>query len=133
MEAVLENVDISAVHHMLLYECRVPDGQNADDLFGPYVGTEHGGICYIGDTPDVFEHCIGNYIFAWAIGSFGEILPDHIGVPIGEANKGASYFVLETHYDNPHLRDDLIDNSGMRFYLTDELRANDAGMLIRFL
>ena len=127
MEAVLENVDTSAVHHMILYECRVPDGQNAADLFDPHLGTDNGHVCYTENVPDAFYNCIGNYIFAWAIGGYGEILPEHIGVPIGEANKAASYFVLETHYDNPHLRNDLIDNSGMRFYLTDNLRQYDAG------
>ena len=130
MEAVLNNAkDNSAVHHMILYECKAPEGQNAADVFDPYVGTDQGGVCYTSEVPEVFQYCIGNYIFAWAIGGYGEILPKHIGVPIGQANGGGSYFLLETHYDNPDLRNDLLDNSGMRFYLTDELREYNAGLL----
>ena len=124
MEALL---DTRLVHHMLLYECHVPDGRNAADLFDPLLGTENGGVCNPDVLSEAFYNCIGNSIFAWAVGSRGEILPEHVGIPIGKANNGGSYFVLETHYDNLHLKSDVTDNSGMRFYLTDELREFNAG------
>jgi len=43
----------------------------------------------------------------------GETLPDHVGMPIGEKYGGATYFMLETHYDNPSKDKDLVDTSGM--------------------
>ena len=34
-------------------------------------------------------------------------------MPIGEEYGGATYFMLETHYDNPSKDKDLVDTSGM--------------------
>ena len=34
-------------------------------------------------------------------------------MPIGEEYGGATYFMLETHYDNPSKDQDLVDTSGM--------------------
>jgi hypothetical protein len=31
----------------------------------------------------------------------GEMLPEHVGIPVGEQHNGATYFMLEMHYDNP--------------------------------
>lgn len=33
-------------------------------------------------------------------------------MPLGEEYGGATYFLLETHYDNPSMHQDVIDNSG---------------------
>lgn len=30
--------------------------------------------------------------------------PEHVGFPLGEEHGGATYFMLEIHYDNPNLR-----------------------------
>ena len=49
-----------------------------------------------------------------AIGSSGETLPDHVGMPIGEDYGGATYFMLETHYDNPSIDKDIVDTSGIK-------------------
>lgn len=32
------------------------------------------------------------------------MFPDHVGVPLGEEHGGATYFMLEIHYNNPNLR-----------------------------
>lgn len=32
------------------------------------------------------------------------MLPDHVGSPLGENHGGATYFMLEIHYDNPELK-----------------------------
>ena len=63
-----------------------------------------------------------------AIGSKGEILPDNICIPMSENYGGSTYFVLETHYDNPALEENFIDNSGMKFFYTDQVREHDSGM-----
>ena len=49
-----------------------------------------------------------------AVGSEGEILPEHVGMPLGEGFGGATYFMLETHYDNPAFHKDLVDTSGTK-------------------
>ena len=33
-------------------------------------------------------------------------------MPIGEKFGGATYFMLETHYDNPSIEQNLVDTSG---------------------
>ena len=37
---------------------------------------------------------------------------------------------MEIHYDNPDLKNDIIDNSGIKLYFTEDLRENDLGFLI---
>lgn len=34
----------------------------------------------------------------------GEVFPDHVGLPIGEEHGGATYFMMEMHYDNPNYK-----------------------------
>jgi len=29
------------------------------------------------------------------------MFPNHTGMPLGEAHGGSTYFMIETHYDNP--------------------------------
>ena len=57
-----------------------------------------------------------------AVGSEGETLPDHVGIPLGEEHGGATYFMLETHYDNPARHQNVVDHSGLRIFYTDQLR-----------
>lgn len=42
--------------------------------------------------------------------------PEDIGFPIGEDPN--EYYMLETHYDNPEVRSDLIIENGANFYYT---------------
>ena len=72
--------------------------------------------------PQEWSFCLATNAWAWAVGSSGERLPDHVGMPLGEAHGGATYFMLETHYDNPGIDPDLVDKSGLRIYYTDKLR-----------
>jgi len=32
------------------------------------------------------------------------MLPKHVGSPLGEQHGGATYFMMENHYDNPELK-----------------------------
>ena len=49
-----------------------------------------------------------------AVGSEGETLPEHVGMPLGEEFGGATYFMLESHYDNPAMHKNIVDNSGKK-------------------
>ena len=70
------------------------------------------------------------YHFFKAVGSEGETLPDHVGMPLGEKYGGADYFMLETHYDNPDVHQNIIDASGLQIYYTKNLREHDTAMLL---
>ncbi|XP_049950240.1 MOXD1 homolog 1-like isoform X1 [Schistocerca serialis cubense] len=106
------------VHHMLLYECGVKAG-NLD----AYVH-QKGAPCYGPEMPRPWEHCL-TPIVTWAIGSTGELLPQHVGLPLSDS----SYFMLEVHYDNPSFHTGR-DSSGVRVFHTDQLRHYDGGILV---
>ena len=55
------------------------------------------------------------------------VLPDHVGIPLGEEYGGTTYFLVETHYDNPGFHAGVVDNSGLRVFYTDRLREHDTG------
>ncbi|KAL7633131.1 UNVERIFIED_CONTAM: hypothetical protein RMT77_016501 [Armadillidium vulgare] len=123
-EPLIHESSLPHVHHMLLYECTL---ENSKVHLEKWV-TEKGAQCYSRNMPLSWNAC-GRPIVAWAIGSQGEFLPDHVGYPVGEDYGGATYFLLEIHYDNPEFKGGVVDNSGLRMYLTDKPRTYDAGVL----
>ena len=42
-------------------------------------------------------------IIVWAVGSEGDMLPENIGLPLGNNDGRPTYFMMETHYDNPEI------------------------------
>ncbi|KDR14580.1 MOXD1-like protein 1 [Zootermopsis nevadensis] len=126
-EPVLQPGNERYIHHMLLYECVAPHHfASLDSMFQKYV--EHPGeSCYSSAMPTEWDQCM-TAIVAWAIGSQGEFLPDHIGLPLADGDR-AKYFMLEIHYDNPGFRK-VKDNSGIRIHYTEDLRQYDGGILV---
>nr|KAG5699864.1 hypothetical protein BaRGS_034638 [Batillaria attramentaria] len=61
-------------------------------------------------------------IGAWAMGAQAMVYPEEAGVPIGGENF-SPYFLLEIHYNNPKHK------KGLRFHVTKQLRAHDAGIM----
>ncbi|XP_059175991.1 uncharacterized protein LOC131955763 [Physella acuta] len=116
-DPVIEPGHEQLVHHILLYYC--PGG--FDDKF---LGTSF--RCY-DDTPAELAECEHVFI-SWAIGGQVFNYPDVVGHSLGATNDPL-YFRMETHYNNPDLRTDFVDNSGIRMYLTKQLRQYDAGMI----
>ena len=60
------------------------------------------------------------------------VYPTNVGGVVG--GKGYSqYLVLEVHYNNPNLRDNIVDSSGLRIYYQggpkEGLRKFDAGIM----
>ena len=135
IEPLIQPGHESYVHHMVLYECHIPEdvvdaaGATTADWFQRHVNKE-GQPCYSPNMPAEWSFCLATNAWAWAVGSEGERLPDHTGMPLGEQYGGATYFMLETHYDNPAYHAPLVDNSGLRIKYTDQLRTYDTGMLL---
>lgn len=112
------------VHHMLLHDCELDgsiDTRRWDDF-----AKQNGRPCYDADMPLEWERCF-TPLAAWAVGSKGENLPDHVGLPLA-ANK-ASYYMLEVHFDNPHMKK-AVGTTGFRLHYTERLRPNEGGMLV---
>ncbi|KAJ4447565.1 hypothetical protein ANN_09572, partial [Periplaneta americana] len=126
-EPVLQPGNERFVHHMLLYECVLPHNlKSPDAIFQRYV--DHPGeSCYSATMPQAWDQCM-TAIVAWAVGSQGEFLPDHVGLPLSDGDK-AKYFMLEIHYDNPEFRR-VRDSSGVRIHYTENLRQYDGGILV---
>ncbi|WAR31718.1 MOXD1-like protein [Mya arenaria] len=104
------------VHHILLSRCRQPNPEQ-------YHGMSED--CYNGNK--IIPEC-SDYIVAWAIGGKEFYFPDGVGYSVGAADDG-NYYRMETHYDNPDARADILDNSGLRITITPDLRAQEAAML----
>ncbi|XP_066941219.1 MOXD1 homolog 1-like [Macrobrachium rosenbergii] len=79
--------------------------------------------------PVSWKYCT-SILVAWAVGGEGTFTPKHAGFPLGEEHGGATYFMMELHYENPNLRKGIVDNSGLRIYYTENLRPYDAGILM---
>ena len=60
-------------------------------------------------------------------------------MPLGEEYGGATYFLLETHYDNPSIHQNILDSSGMITLLRnlrcrlDEMALRIASKFVIFL
>lgn len=116
--------------------------------FLPHV---HSGYeCNTPNMPDDFKKCKG-IVAAWGLGGEPFYFPPEAGYPVGEEHGGATYYMLEVHYDNPGQsdpldpflspvaflpccprpgqHDNITDDSGLELLLTSQLREFDAGLL----
>ncbi|XP_068215999.1 DBH-like monooxygenase protein 1 [Palaemon carinicauda] len=118
---LIQKENIEHVHHMVLYECHLPDSE----IMASFLDID-GAQCHTKNMPPSWKYC-SIPLIAWAIGSEGEMYPEHVGFPIGEEHGGFTYFMMEIHYDNPNLRQDVVDNSGLRVFYTEKVRKYDAG------
>nr|XP_039264402.1 DBH-like monooxygenase protein 1 [Styela clava] len=109
------------VHHMILYQCGT-DLKNRKDL------NENGTMCYSPDMPAHYSTC-GTLVSAFAIGGTDFHFPPEVGHSFG-GKKNSRYFQLQIHYDNPMLKNDIIDSSGVELTYTAELRKYDAGLIV---
>ncbi|CAL1540452.1 unnamed protein product [Lymnaea stagnalis] len=105
------------VHHLVLFYCL----GTVDDK---YVGREYN--CDDG-TPEDLRVCDQVFI-AWAVGGQPFNYPVHVGHPVGTTDN-PGFFMLETHYNNPGLKTEYVDGSGLRLFLTKQLRQFDAAII----
>ncbi|CAF1194209.1 unnamed protein product [Rotaria sp. Silwood1] len=118
-KAIIDPANIDIVHHMLMYECNpsaVYDDKNLPS-----------GIC--DDLGEVLIPCTSNIATGWAVGGdYINEFPDVAGYPVG-GDFEIKYYVIQMHYNNIHQMSNRTDSSGMRFYLSNELRQYDIGYL----
>ncbi|KAM0729537.1 MOXD1-like protein 1 [Formica fusca] len=118
---LVEKANEDLVHHVILYECA-----STSPILGEHARIA-GARCYSPTMPRAWESCL-QPVLAWARGSKGEWLPEHVGIPVAEHGE-SSYYMLEVHYNNPSMKK-VIDSSGVRLYLTPKLRPQEAGILV---
>ncbi|XP_012275259.1 tyramine beta-hydroxylase isoform X2 [Orussus abietinus] len=106
------------VHHMEIFHCVSPTELEIPAYSGP---------CDSPDRPEKTQVC-KKVLAAWAMGADAFVYPEEAGLPIGGGNFNR-YVMLEVHYNNPELSGGHVDSSGMRFFLTKNLRKYDAGII----
>ena len=119
-ESVVSNSSKGVVHHMELFHC-ISDP--SDDM------KAYNGPCDSESKPKGLIQC-RKVIAAWAMGAGRFVYPNHVGGVLGGENY-SPYLVLEIHYDNPKLRDDIVDSSGLKIFYQggEKLRQYDAGIM----
>ncbi|KAF5270747.1 hypothetical protein FQA39_LY01485 [Lamprigera yunnana] len=124
-EPIIGNNHTTFVHHMILHECEikynVPNLKKWEEF-----AKNSGRPCYGPEMPIEWEICLTPLV-AWAIGSKGENIPKHVGLPL--AFRTPTYYMLEVHFDNPSMKR-AIDTSGLRLHYTHKLRLNEGGFLV---
>ncbi|KAH9500342.1 DBH-like monooxygenase protein 1 [Bulinus truncatus] len=116
-EPIIQPGNELLVHHILIYYC----GSAVSDS---HVGQSY--LCY-DESPQELNLC-QNTLVAWAVGGQGFEYPLAAGHPLGRP-EDPQILIMETHYNNPGLTKDFVDNSGLRLYLTKQPRQYDSGML----
>ncbi|CAH4028352.1 unnamed protein product [Pieris brassicae] len=106
------------VHHMEVFYCDA----NPQQEIPLYEGN-----CFASDRPETTKVC-SKVKAAWAMGAPPFVYPKEAGLPLGgtAANK---YVMLEVHYNNPEVKDDWIDSSGITLHLTANRRQYDAAIM----
>ncbi|XP_025419900.1 dopamine beta-hydroxylase-like [Sipha flava] len=117
-ESVIEENSRGVVHHMEVFHCEA----GADDQMPLYRGP-----CFSEKRPYKTQVC-KKVLAAWAMGAPAFVYPEEAGLPIGGPDFN-NYIMLEVHYNNPGLRKGMVDSSGVRLYITPEVRKYDAGVI----
>ncbi|KAI1716514.1 DOMON domain-containing protein [Ditylenchus destructor] len=103
------------VHHMEVFHCQKPVSH-----FSDYCTNERA-------MPASKSTC-SKVIAAWSMGVESVVYPPQAGMPIG-GEGFVPFLMIEIHYDNYALRDNLTDSSGIRITYTKNLRQHDAGIM----
>ncbi|XP_014250928.1 dopamine beta-hydroxylase [Cimex lectularius] len=116
-EPIITRGNEGLVHHMELFHCESED-VNA-------ILSQYSGPCE--KKPKELEVC-KKVLAAWAMGATPFYYPEEAGLLVGGRDY-SKYAMLEVHYNNPSLKADWVDNSGLRIFLTRNLRKYNAGVI----
>ncbi|XP_055861101.1 tyramine beta-hydroxylase-like [Biomphalaria glabrata] len=98
------------IHHMKLFAC-------TDDSVSV---NQQPFICGAHPSPSCTTE-----LSVWSVGLTGDCYHAMTGITIG--NKGFKTFAISVHWNNPDIRSDWIDSSGMMAYFTNKKRPYEAG------
>jgi hypothetical protein len=120
-DPIIQPGNEALVHHILLYAC-------SGKFNSSKVNEQH--KCTSDNMPNEFRRCRGGSVLvhAWAIGAGGFPYPKEAGLSFG-APGDPDILLMETHYDNPKGLAGLKDKSGLKLFLSSDLRPMDAGVL----
>ncbi|CAL8085804.1 unnamed protein product [Orchesella dallaii] len=114
------------VHHQMVYRCRGPPGKDASTYFNQFVG-HPGEECYVEEVHAIPTSFCLELVGMWGVGQRGFEFPETVGFPIGDAAN--EFFMLETHYDNPEERGDIIVENGIEIMYSPKLRPTEGSMV----
>ncbi|XP_031554202.1 DBH-like monooxygenase protein 1 isoform X2 [Actinia tenebrosa] len=120
-DPVVQQGNEGVVHHFIVMACD-------KDFPGVHLNASVDCDDYANMPAEVMKcRGLGVLAAAWGVGGGPFVYPQHVGFPIDAEHIGR-YFVMEVHYDNPDHKSGIIDNSGVRFFYTPNLRKYDAGV-----
>ncbi|KAI0561462.1 Copper type 2 ascorbate-dependent monooxygenase [Gracilaria domingensis] len=114
-EPILNATDDAMVHHLTFWLCR---SEEYAELTRSTVECSTGGSEIPGPQGSNFAQC-ATFIYAYVKGMKRLVLPEEAGILMDDENY---ILILETHYDNPDLRPNTFDSSGVRVYYTNTMR-----------
>uniref|UniRef100_T1IHN5 DOMON domain-containing protein n=1 Tax=Strigamia maritima TaxID=126957 RepID=T1IHN5_STRMM len=117
-EAVIQPGNEALVHHIELFHCEIPVTQHLND---------YKAACTAEYKPPHYEAC-KKVLAAWAMGALPIRYPEEAGAPIGGPDF-SQFVMLEIHYNNPELKNDWVDSSGIQIHYTSQLRKYDLGVM----
>lgn len=117
-ESTITKGNEGLVHHMEVFYCDA----DPDKEIPLYEGN-----CFAPNRPEITKTC-SKVKAAWAMGAPPFVYPKEAGLPLGgpKANK---YIMLEVHYNNPELRKDWVDSSGIILHISGQRRKYDAAIM----
>lgn len=80
------------MHHFVVFECIVPNGDTSR-IFKSHLGRVE--TCYNPNMPPEWGTYCWTVPIVWTLGQEGEMFAEHLGIPIGEEHGGATYFMFE--------------------------------------
>lgn len=117
-EPVIQSKNEKEVHHFLVYVCQNNDywqrykGRTMECLQDSPLGNPKSGCSTI--------------VYGWAKGSGRFMFPKITGFEIDSSTK---YLIIETHFDNPNLKNDVVDSSGVKLFYSSKGREQPGAML----
>lgn len=125
-EGLLSTDTSKYVHHLVLTAYYNVDdcAQACEDLFEAHYD-EYGYYSSVSPPSSLTQQCTINAanIFVWAPGVSNLQMPEDVGF------RNFQSVSVEIHYNNPDGDAGLVDNSGVRVYYSEELRAMEMGVM----
>lgn len=119
LDALLNNIDSSVIHHMILRAC-----SNDIEVEDQDIGVNF--ECF-GPLNEKYPNC-NPIIFVWNVGGERQYFTQDAAYPFGR-DTDAKYVKLEVHYNNLGFKKNIVDNSGLRLWMTDKLLREDIQIL----